>query len=240
MVVPLGVMIGIVEPVVLAPFGMAVGVVGPVVFGTFALFGKTVLAGGVTALGFVFGNTVRLEFTDDPLLGVTTVFGVMTTPVPEVFGVTVAPGPEVGGATVEPGPVVGAIVAPGPVKTLGLALVGFCALAAPLGWMVGARGTEPCRPDCVRQAGRCSDGSIMQLVPGANVAVWAIAPVTAPVLPRSSAANPMRIAGIVIDLLLPIISSDAAPACTEAERGDAIASSDQPVHWRAVPALRRC
>jgi hypothetical protein len=183
MVVPLGVMIGIAVPVVLAPLGTAVGVVGPVVLGMVTLFGETVvpgvvtafgetvLPGVVTAFGLAFGNTVWLEFTDEPALGLVTVFGVMTTPVPEVLGVTVALGPAVLGATVELGPVVfGATVVLGPVKTLVLALVGFCAFAAPLGAIVVARGTEPCWPVCERQAGRWTEESIMQLVPGGNVA----------------------------------------------------------------------
>jgi hypothetical protein len=132
-VVPFGVMIGI--PVVLAPFGTA----GPVVFGTVTLFGETVVPGvptafgetappGVTVFGLVFGKTVWLEFTE----GLTVVFGRMTVPVAPLFGMTVELGPLVFGATVELGPV----------KTLVLALVGFCAFAAPL--TVVLLCTEPC------------------------------------------------------------------------------------------------
>jgi len=126
-----------------APFGTMIGVVGPVVVGICTPFGETVLPGvvtafgetmapgAVTAFGLVFGNTVRLVFTVDPPLGMTTVrFGVMMV---VVLGATVALGPVVFGATVALGPdVFGATVALGPVKALGL-LVGFWVLAAPLG-----------------------------------------------------------------------------------------------------------
>jgi len=151
MVVPFGVMMG--TPVVLAPFGTAVGVVGPVVFGTVTLFGETTVPGvptafgetvppGVTVFGAVFGRTVCPAFTE----GFTVVFGRMTVPVGPLLGMTVELGPVVSGATVELGPVVfGATVELGPVRTLVLALVGFCALAAPL--TVVLLCTDPCWPD---------------------------------------------------------------------------------------------
>jgi hypothetical protein len=176
----------LVVPVVLAPGGTIIGLVGPVVVGEGTAFGEMVLPGatafgetvppGVTAFGLLFGITVRLEFTVAPLLGTTVVLG------PEVSGATVVLGPDVSGAT----------VALGPVKKLGLALVGFCALAAPLGAMVVLVVAARCCCCWARQAGRWVAVCIMQLVPGGKAVFCALAAVAALAAPTTMA--PMRAA----------------------------------------------
>jgi hypothetical protein len=190
-----GMMIGVVDPVVL-------GVAGVVVFGICTLFGDTVPPGttafgetvpfGATALGVVvFGNTVWPELTVAPVLGL-----VFSPP----FGTTVALGAERFGATVLLGPAVfGATVLLGPVR----ALVGFCALAAPLGTVVPGASVVPgatallvvaarCCCCWVRQAGRWGAVSIMQFVPGGKAVFWAMAVAAAPAVPIRTA--PVRTA----------------------------------------------
>lgn len=134
---------------------------------------------------------VWLELTLVPPLGTTIVLG------PEVFGATVVLAPAVFGATVVLGPdVSGATVVLGPVKKLG-ELVGFCALADPLGAMVTPFGlgamvvllvvAARCCCCCARQAGRWVAVSIMQLVPAGKAAFCAWAAVTAPAAPARMA-----------------------------------------------------
>jgi len=164
---------------------MMIGVVGPVVFGIGTVFGitvppgttwlgDTVVPGAVTAFGLAFGKTVWPELTEVPVFGTTVVPVVL--PVPELFGITVELGPVVFGATVALGPaVLGATVELGPVRTLVLALVGFCVLAEPLSGApvlgIVVLGTEPICRACARQAGCSAAVNIMQLVPGGNVTV---------------------------------------------------------------------